>query len=102
MWFSERYSSKREGGMDNIVPFPETLRELLVIKIFRAPLPELYALVIVDPRIGELRPHRYIDKKRVRKLIPVLADYAKDRRFDFEVHDLSSEMELVIHDNDNS
>lgn len=87
--------------MSKVIQFPVPVRETVVVKLYSGFFPEQYALVIIDPEIGELQPPKYITKVRVQEMIAALSDDAKARQLEFEVHDFSSKKTLLLGDNDN-
>lgn len=87
--------------MKNVIEFPVPVREVVVIKLYMDGMLQRYALVIVDPELGELYPSKYLTGEQIKEITAALQDDAINRGFGFEVQDFSTTLMFFIQHNDN-
>lgn len=75
--------------------------QTVIVQVLGSYIPEHYALHVVDPEYGEIKPTKYLNKWETQLAVVELKDDADMRGFKFEVHEISEMVSCLIFANDN-
>ena len=87
--------------MGEIIQFPDDERDKVVVNIYNGISYNRFALVIIDPEVGEIFPFAYRSGGEIKEAVAALIDDATARDLGFEVEVISTESKYCLADNDN-